>query len=284
MTKRNIDPRIDCIFKAILGSRGREPLTTHFLNHVLKLPANKRIVDIEFLNPYNPCEFQGDKYSIIDIKVKDQTGNRYQIEIQIALHDDLIKRMLYTLAAMLKSQLKSGDQYHQLKPVTGIWLLGAKRFAAVHDPYLHFMFYDRERQLVLTEDLHLHLLQLPNAPEADKIMNDGDRWLHFFQNGRQFTAENVPEYLDTPEIREALMVMQGFTEHEKDYLLYESRLDALRLENFWEGAYEREKAKTERVENALTQERAAREAAEAERDLLRRKLEQAGIPLDSQAP
>nr|MDJ0834860.1 hypothetical protein [Acidobacteriota bacterium] len=80
-------------------------------------------------------------------------------------------------------------------------------------------------------------------------------------------------------------------EHEKDYLLYESRLDALRLENFWEGAYEREKAKAERAENALTQERAVREAAEAkvqqaeaERDLLRRKLEQAGIPLDSQAP
>ncbi|MDJ0838819.1 MAG: Rpn family recombination-promoting nuclease/putative transposase [Acidobacteriota bacterium] len=297
--ERLIDPRVDCIFKAILGTPGRESLTIHFLNHVLKLPEGKRIVTVEFLNPYNEKEYQGDKYSIIDIKVKDQAGNFYQIEIQIALHDDLIKRMLYTLAAMLKSQVKSGDDYYLLKPVTGIWLLGCNQFPEIDDPYLHFTLYERKHQRILSDDVNLHLMQLPKAPIGPNIIDEGDKWLHFFQHGRKFNLKNLPACVDIPEIREALKIMQGFTEYQRDYLLYESRLDAMRMENFWEKAFEREKAKVEKVtaeaekvtaeaeekvlaaEAKVRQEQKAREKAEADRERLIRELKKAGISLDS---
>ena len=63
--KHKIDPKVDCVFKAILGAEENRNLLIHFLNAILhdELPSPISYVDI--LNPYNDKEFLNDKLSIL---------------------------------------------------------------------------------------------------------------------------------------------------------------------------------------------------------------------------
>jgi hypothetical protein len=51
-----IDPKVDCVFKALLGSEDNRALLIHFLNAVLVDDLPAPITEVEILNPYNERE------------------------------------------------------------------------------------------------------------------------------------------------------------------------------------------------------------------------------------
>ena len=78
-----IDPKIDCVFKALLGSEENRNLLIHFLNAFLVQDLAEPLVWVDILNPYNDKEFLSDKLSIVDVKARDSQDRLYQIEIQL---------------------------------------------------------------------------------------------------------------------------------------------------------------------------------------------------------
>ena len=52
--------KIDCVFKALLGSEENRNLLVNFLNAVLVDDLTSPITEAEILNPYNDKEFLGD--------------------------------------------------------------------------------------------------------------------------------------------------------------------------------------------------------------------------------
>ena len=107
--KHRIDPKIDCVFKALLGSVENRNLLVHFLNAVLVEDLSAPITEAEILNPYNDKEFLDDKLSVVDVKAKDSDGRLYQIEIQLLTYRHLPERMVYTWC----------DEVGRNKPVCG---------------------------------------------------------------------------------------------------------------------------------------------------------------------
>ncbi len=94
--KHNIDPKVDCVFKALLGKEENSNLLVHFLNAVLGAELSEPIVSVVIINPYNDKEFLDDKLTIVDVKANDQSCRIYQIEVQLAYYSDLPARMVYT--------------------------------------------------------------------------------------------------------------------------------------------------------------------------------------------
>ncbi|NOQ35115.1 MAG: Rpn family recombination-promoting nuclease/putative transposase, partial [Methylococcaceae bacterium] len=92
--KHHIDPKIDCVFKAILGAEENRNLLIHFLNAILEKELTQPLISVEILNPYNEKEFVSDKYSIVDVKARDALQRIYQIEIQLKSFDSLLSRMI----------------------------------------------------------------------------------------------------------------------------------------------------------------------------------------------
>ena len=74
------------------------------------------IRQVEILNPYNEREFLDDKLSVVDVKARDERGRLYQVEIQLLGHPDLPARILYTWADLYSAQLRSGQDYGELRP------------------------------------------------------------------------------------------------------------------------------------------------------------------------
>ena len=236
--KHKINPTVDCVFKAILGTEKNKNLLIHFLNAILEPEEGSHIQQVTILNPYNEREFIGDKLTIVDVKAIDENGKSYQIEIQLAIHAALEARILYTWSNIYQSQIQAGDNYRKLKPVISIWILDGNLFEKVEECHIPFSLYNPKHKLILTDHIAIHLLQLPKWQSTKTIASEKERWLYLFKEGQNVDLDNPPETLNTDEMRQVMNVLHRFSENETDYLLYQSRLDAVLKENTYLSALE----------------------------------------------
>jgi len=195
--KHLIDPTVDCVFKAILGSNKHINLLLNFLNSVCKDDISSPITDLTILNPYNEKEFLLDKMSIIDVKANDKAGNTFQIEIQMSVPKNLKYRMLHNWAELYSRQLNKGDSWNKLKPVISIWLVCQPIFEEFSGFHSQFTFYDKKHNLQLAEHAKIHIIELSkwNKPQ---IENDLDIWTYFFKDGKNFSRDGLPENMRSP--------------------------------------------------------------------------------------
>jgi len=266
--RHKIDPLVDCVFKSILGKEENKNLLIHFLNAVLEPEKESLIRNVIIKNPFNEKEFIGDKLTVVDVKATDEKGKNYQIEIQLAVHSALAPRILFTWSSIYHSQIKEGDDYKKLNPVISIWILNENLFSDTGAYHLDFSLYDYGNRLSLTDHLAIHIMQLPKWKSDKKIKNEKERWLYLFREGKHIDTENPPEPLDTEEMRQAMKELQRFSENERDYLLYQSRLDAILTHNTWlrdieEARKEKEQAQKEKEQAQKEKEQAQKEKEQA---------------------
>jgi predicted transposase/invertase (TIGR01784 family) len=258
----------------------------HFLNAVLHVDTNVHIhiQDVVILNPYNERDFETDKLSVVDIKAQDEQGRSYQVEIQLALHSGLTSRILYTWSTIYHGLLSKGKDFRGLRPVIAIWLLNESLFADIEAYHLPFGLYDHVHKIVLTDHLRIHLLQLPKWQVEKRSYEEIDRWMYLFKEGQEVDVDDPPVILQTREMRHAMKVLQHFAENEVEYLLYQKRLDAERVEATWKADIEHFKAEAEQAKRreeqerqAKEQERQAKEQERREKERLLELLKKAGI-------
>ncbi|MCP4695327.1 MAG: Rpn family recombination-promoting nuclease/putative transposase [Gammaproteobacteria bacterium] len=269
--KHRINPIVDCIFKCMLGSEKNKNLLIHFLNAVLEPKKGARIWDVTIKNPYNEREFADEKLSIVDVKAVDEKGIIYQIEIQLAVHAALSSRILYTWSSIYRSQIQKGDSYKKLKRVVSIWILNENLFEDTEACHLPFSVCNSEHNIVLTDHLAIHLLQLQKCKSEEVIKSEKERWIYLFKKGGNIDVDNPPAPLKTKEMRQAMKVLHQFSENEKDYSLYQSRLAAVLKENTYiseleEAMKEKEQALKEKKQAVKAEKQAEKEKEQAEEE------------------
>ena len=102
---------------------------------------------------------------------------------------------------------------------------------------------------------------------AQVIDNEQTRWLRFFKEGRQLNDLNLPDWMNTQEMKQAMNTLCQFSEKERNYFAYQARQDYLRQQGTI--LYEKDEA-LEREQTAL----AALDAALAEVERLKALLAQ----------
>lgn len=253
-----IDPKIDCVFKALLGSDENRNLLIHFLNTFLAQELSEPLVWVDILNPYNDKEFLSDKLSIVDVKAKDHHEQLYQIEIQLSSYGHLPSRIVYNWADIYSQQLKSGQDYSQLKPTYSIWLLAENLLIEDTDYTHHYTLRDDQGRR-----FHQHggiwLLEL-NKFNASHIDSEEQRWLKFFKEGEQLNDTALPDWMTTPEMKQAMNTLSTFSEKEVQYHQYQARQEYLREQRTIQ-------LELEQTSKALLAERQAKQAALKEKQL-----------------
>ena len=275
MLKHPISPTVDCIFKAILGAEENKNLLIDFLNSILA--PQSPISDVEILNPYNDREFYNDKLTIVDIKAKDEQGTAYQIEIQLSVFSYLPERMLYTWSDIYQSQLTSGEKFSELRPVISIWLLTENLFPKSPAFHHHFQMLDEANQQQLSQHCSIHTLELEKWQFSETLNPEGE-WLYFFKEAENW--RELPEIINTPKMRQAMAVLERFSEKEVNYHLYQARQNAIREEQTRQQLLE--EALRDKEEALRDKEEALRREEEtaAREKRLREKLKKAGLDPD----
>jgi predicted transposase/invertase (TIGR01784 family) len=258
--KHRIDPRIDCVFKALLGAERNRNLLIHFLNAVLAAELPAPITDVVILNPYNDKEFPTGKLSVVDVKASDNEGRLFQVEIQLLSYRHLPARILYGWADIYTKQLEGGEDYDQLRPAYSIWLL-ANNLLRDDDRYAHRFKLRDDQGRALLEHGGIWLLELEKFV-AERVETEEQRWLKLFKEGETLNDTSLPDWMHTDEMRQAMTTLRQFSEKERDYHTYQARQNFLREQRTI--LKEREQAEQEReiAEQARARAELAREQAE----------------------
>lgn len=257
--KHRIDPKIDCVFKALLGSEENRNLLVHFLNAVLAPDLQAPVADVEILNPYNEREFIDDKLSIVDVKARDTAGRLFQVEIQLVRYGHLPARILYSWADLYSQQLQSGDAYDQLQPTYCIWLLDDTLLTADGDYAHHYTLRDDRGQTLLDHG-GIWLFEIEKFP-AQPVATEAQRWLRFLKEGEQLDDGRLPDWMSTHEMEQAMNTLRKFSEKERDYHEYQARQNYLReqrtLQKELEQALAEKQAAISREQAAIVREQEA---------------------------
>jgi predicted transposase/invertase (TIGR01784 family) len=256
-----IDPRNDFAFKCVFGSERHTAILVDVLNAVLRPPSGRRVVSVEILNPMTEPVVLDEKLAILDLRARDQTGRQFNVEMQMVAHPSFAERFLYYWAKVYSSQLVAGDRYEALQPVISICFLDAILFPDDDRYHLRFQLFDEVRKVRFTDQLELHLFQLPNfVKTAEELSRPLDCWLYFLNNGSSLDPDNLPEALRRPEVEEAVEVVRMLTQDEIRRAMYEDREKARRDAASWQSAIDRWKQETDqlRQELATTRERERR--------------------------
>ena len=257
-----IDPKVDCVFKALLGAESNRDLLIHFLNAVLGADLPRPIVTVDIQNPYNEKEFLDDKLTVVDVKARDATGQMFQVEIQLLNHRDLAARILYGWADLYRGQIKEGESYRKLRPTYAIWLLGQTLLPDDPD-YAHEFRMRDQRGRAFLDHGGIWLLELSKFA-TDTVETEEQRWLKFFNEAERLDEDALPAWMQTQEMRRAMNTLKAFSEKEHAYHAYQARQDYLREQQSIQLEFDDLRAEVEQARADAEQERAAKERAQGD--------------------
>jgi predicted transposase/invertase (TIGR01784 family) len=249
----------------VFGSEHHTSILIHLLNAVLQLPAERRVVSVQILNPITEPVKLDDKLSILDIKACDQSGRYFNVEMQMVLHPALRSRFLYYWARSYSSQLVTGDAYERLAPVISICFLDGLLFPETDAYHLSFRLQDAGTGLVFGNDIALHIFQLPSFVKTQaEVRSELDCWLYLLNNGRVLDPDQLAEQLQFPEFQEALTILKTLTQDDILREHYEAREKARRDALSWQKTIERWQQEAERAQKDA--ERAQKDVERAQKD------------------
>ncbi|MDP3878497.1 MAG: PD-(D/E)XK nuclease family transposase [Methylobacter sp.] len=164
----------------------------------------------------------------------------------------LPSRIVYNWADIYSQQLKSGDDYGQLKPTYSIWLLAENLLTGDNDYSHHYKLRDDQGR-TFNQHGGIWLLEL-NKFNANPIESEEQRWLKFFKEGEQLNDTALPDWMTTQEMKQAMNTLSTFSEKEVQYHQYQSRQEYLREQRTIQ-------LELEQTSRALLEERQEKQAA-----------------------
>jgi predicted transposase/invertase (TIGR01784 family) len=218
MVMRFLNPKTDYTFKKIFGSETSHEILISFLNAILDLSGEERIIEVVIIDPYQAPKVQGLKNTFLDVKVRDQSGRFYIVEMQVLNVEGFEKRVLSNTCKAYVNQLGKGGAYRLLTNVVAITIADFIMFPELQRVVSQFRLSASENPAIYQRDLELVFAELPkfNLTEAE-LTTPLDRWFYFLKTAENLTA--VPESLAVePAIAQALELANraGWSEEELD--------------------------------------------------------------------
>ena len=224
-----INPRVDFAFKILFGSEENTDILLPFVNSVLSL--SEPLVDLTLLNPYNHKTHATDKFSILDIKARDNKGRMYNIEMQMTDQTGYTQRALYYWSKLYSQQLQEGDDFSTLNKTISIHVLNFNYFDDL-DYHSIYHILNTKTQKRYFDDLELHFIELKKFnKELSHLTTALDRWIAFLIKAEQWEHNFVPDALQSDAaIIKAAHVLDTLSLDQKERDIYEARLKWLRDE------------------------------------------------------
>ena len=212
----------DALFKNIFAKNN--DITLSLINSVFEFQGSTLISDIEFIDRNLDAEEEYGKESRLDLLGRSSDGTIINLEIQVAKQEYMGRRSLYYWSR-LYNELKSGEEYTELKRTVAINILDFNLFDKKNYPNYHSCFgvYDIKTGNKLTSDCEIHFLELPKWHlKSVKETNRLERWLSYFS--KYTTMKELEEIaMIDPAIQKAFHAESLFTQDEINRRKYELR-------------------------------------------------------------
>lgn len=196
-----VDIKNDVAFRKIFGNENRKEVLISFLNAVLLLDEDKKIVTVDILTPYQLPTLKGGKVTIVDVKARDQNDKSYIVEMQVGEVDGFHKRVLYYASKSYSSQIDRGDLYEKLNPTFFIGILDFE--ITQNSNYIsRHKIADIETGENVISDIEFNFIELPkfNKKESE-LVSIIDQWVYFIKNAENLNI--IPESVKDDGLKHA---------------------------------------------------------------------------------
>jgi predicted transposase/invertase (TIGR01784 family) len=261
----------DRFVRYLLAGNGRKLFLIAFINSVLLLKGDDKIVDLEFI----PGELHGPdsktKLSILDASAKLADGRTADVEVQVVNYHDFRKRGPYYWAKRHAMKLPKGKEmtYAAIKPTITICLLAFDLLEEEEGYRNSYSIRNDKSGNCLCADMQIIYLELPKflrSLGADHPRTELERWLLYFCNEESARMEKVmTEDSVLSRVKDAEL---SFWADEKERELYfqhqQLLMDEYSAEHTYEFLLKQEKERAEKAERE--KEKAEREKEKAAQD------------------
>lgn len=186
----------------------------------------EQIEETELLPTHLHRNYTDDKLGILDVRVRMTDGLQINMEMQIRFFEFWDERILFYLSKMFSDQLKSGEEYDNLKKCIHVSILDFIRFPNDKRCYRTIHFRDDDTGELYNDKMELQILELRKLPEGFQTGEDIVNWMRFFNSKNRKEFESMAKtdiYLG-----EAYKALQTLSADDKKRIEYEAREKALK--------------------------------------------------------
>ncbi len=224
------DPKTDFIFKRVFGTEAHKHLLVELLNALLEREEDQRIRDVTYLPPEQSHPLPGMKFSVVDVKCRDEGGKYYVIEMQVLNVEAFEKRIVYNTSKACAMQLEDGEAYRNLAPVVGVTICdfvfwpvnggGAAAGGPAAVPMLSSWHMQEQQSGVRGfSDVQYRFLELPKYAAGEEPVAAIDCWAYIFRNADKLTE--IPPFLQAYPFRDVLEIARVSNLTKEEWELYD---------------------------------------------------------------
>ena len=195
-----------------------------FLNAILQRESDNLITDLTYTDTEQHAEYSYEKISRLDICCTLVSGEKIDIEVQVANEPSWIGRSLFYWAKLYTGSLLKGETYDGLKPVICINLLKFNIFEndSKQNPHCTAKICNMDDREPITPLLELHFLELQKFKKK-KIseMSRAEKWLAYF-SGKLTRGEEDAMQRDLI-LGKAIDIRNSFMKDPENYEAYLNR-------------------------------------------------------------
>ena len=233
MLSKFLDPKNDVAFKKIFGTEKNKDILIHFINDMITFKENGPIKEVTFLKTTQDPVIAAKKTSIVDILCKDEKGNQYIVEMQVAKEKGFEKRAQYYASKAYISQVHLGGEYADLKEVIFLAIADFVVFPKKKAFKSDHVVLDKESHENDLKDFSFTFLELPKFNKnIEELENIRDKWAYFFKHAEETSERELHKIIGHDEIIErAYEELNRFSWNEQELLTYDQA-------EKYEGAYQ----------------------------------------------
>jgi len=227
---RYLNPKADLTFKRIFADHPH--LLIQFLNAVMPFEPGRLIVEIEYLPSELAPDIAGKKYSIVDVRCRDNFKRQFIVEMQTSWYEAFMSRIVFNAGKVFVRQLNSAEAYHLLQPVYTLTILTENFDHKTDRFYHHFQIVNRENTDEIITGLEFILVELTDKFRPETI---SDRklmvlWFRFLKEVGEEMTELPVEMQENEYIRQAAELCQRGAYTPEELARYDGYWDAVRIE------------------------------------------------------
>ena len=232
MLTKFLDPKNDVAFKKIFGTEKNKDILIHFLNDMLTFKEKASIKEVAFLKTIQDPETAAKKTSIVDILCKDEKGNQYIVEMQVAKEKGFEKRAQYYASKAYIFQVHVGGEYHDLKEVIFLAISDFIMFPKKETFKSDHITLDKDNYEHDLQDFSFTFLELPKFhKDIEELSDIVEKWAYFFKHAEKTSEEDLKKIIGHDQIIEkAYDELNRFSWNEEELLTYDQA-------EKYEGAY-----------------------------------------------
>ena len=229
-----MSPKVDVCFAGLMEN---PKVRRGFCSAILRVPP-ETVEKTELLPTYLQRDCAEDKLGILDVHIRMTDGSRINMEMQVKEYEFWDERVLFYLSKMFSGQLKSGEDYENLKKCIHVSILDFIHFPKDKRCCRTLCLCDTKTGEIYNDKMEIQVLELKKLPKKIRKGEELVNWMRFFngkskEDFRRMAKESI-------FLEEAYETLQRLSADDIKRLEYEAREKALRDHNSFVGSARRQ--------------------------------------------